>query len=542
MTINALRDIDWLITTQGRTNVRDALITAHEPNTQLDFTQPGYVVTSQLRLLCAVTAVALRRADAGIDNLRREGLAPEIVDATLAELAPACDPFDDRYPFLQRPPVPPQGPRDKAHKLGPGDQPVKKLSPSMPPDEAEQYWDLNSAGPMSLPLEDAILQLVVFHHLSMAGNNAYDGEKCQMGSPAMRFVGAGYAATEVCVVHDTLLDTLLSQIPAAWVRGTGLPAWADRRWEVSLSEESDRPVIHPLWAATWSSNVPACYWEDTRLTGVRTGGVPESWYVDAVMGTTKESRKAWWDARNVHDPFYLYMPDDKQNLKVQRLDFGVDGTQLAVQWAAEQKTAALRNNLTERVLEAPFEALQVFFARHQIEGTASSPNIRASEVFAPDPALWAFDVDADVLGEVQEQATRIERLHHAVTSVFRRKNSNERSTALVLDSLSDRRDDASNAFWRHVTVVYEDVVDAVRSADNLGSSSFEDDKYAEDEFELPEDLRRREVEAALEAFDEVANPHATQEPVQIAYVRGKLRTKLWSIANPTPSIPSKENQ
>ncbi|WP_051866672.1 type I-E CRISPR-associated protein Cse1/CasA [Corynebacterium atypicum] len=275
MTINALRDIKFLRITKGRTSVRNALLTAHDPDTQLDLNQPAYIVTSQLRLLAAVTAVALRHTDARVDKLRAQGLEQAAIDAALEDLSAGCDPFDATYPFMQRPVVPAHGPKDAARKLGPGEQPVKKLSPSMPPDDAEEYWNLANAERTSLPLADAILQLVVFHYLSMAGNNAYDGDKCQMGSPAMRFVGTGKAATEICVVHETLLDTLLSQIPTSWVHGAGLPAWADRRCEVSLTSESGRPEIHPLWAATWSSNAPACYWEDERLTGVRTGGIPE---------------------------------------------------------------------------------------------------------------------------------------------------------------------------------------------------------------------------------------------------------------------------
>lgn len=125
MTINALRDIKFLRITKGRTSVRNALLTAHDPDTQLDLNQPAYIVTSQLRLLAAVTAVALRHTDARVDKLRAQGLEQAAIDAALEDLSAGCDPFDATYPFMQRPVVPAHGPKDAARKLGPGEQPVK---------------------------------------------------------------------------------------------------------------------------------------------------------------------------------------------------------------------------------------------------------------------------------------------------------------------------------------------------------------------------------------------------------------------------------
>lgn len=267
------------------------------------------------------------------------------------------------------------------------------------------------------------------------------------------------------------------------------------------------------------------------------------------MGTTKESRKSWWDRRNIHDPFYLYMTGNKEKLKVQRLDFGIDGTQLAIEWAAENKTAALTSKLSERIFDAYGQNLQVLFARHQIEGTASSPNIRASEIFRPSPEYWAFDADDKVLTKIQDQAKQIQELHDAVTDIFREKSKKEKEAedkkkwfATVLEGLKDRKKDASNAFWRNMTSVYQDILDAVRSAEALGATASSAPMSEDDgpgQFELPDDIRQREVEAALAAFDEVANPHATQESVRIAFVRGRMRKKLWGIANP---IPTKENK
>lgn len=520
MKLNALQDCDFLKTIDGRSSVREALVNAHRPNVQLDLTDPGYVVTSQLRLLTAVAAVALRHSATPVRDIARNGLPPEAIDRAIGELAPGCDPFDKDFPFLQRPALPPVGPKDNSRKLGPNQQPVKKLSPAMPPDEAEEYWNLLCEADEELELPDALLNLVVFHNLSMAGNNAYDGDKCQMGSPAMRYVGADYTATEVLFDGPRLLDTLLAQIPRSWVEDGGLPAWADRTCEASFDEKLGR--ARPLWSATWSSNAPACHWEGQTLTGVRTGGIPESWYLKSEMGTTKESRKAWWDDRNTRDPFYLYIPNDKGELKVQRVDFGVDGTHLAVDWAAENKMEALLGSLKDGIIARPARGHRVLFARHQISGTASSPNIRASEIFAPDVDAWAFDIDNEVRVDIQRQAQKLQRLNSTLRSAIRRKNSNERGTAPVLDDLADRQGDASNAFWRRITAVYMDILTDLRDF-YTGTRPPEKE---EDGYELPASLRRRALDAALAAFDDTVAPHSLQEPAHISYVRGQLERRL----------------
>lgn len=520
MTLNALRDCAFLKTIDGRTTVRDALANAHLPNMHLDLTEPGYVVTSQLRLLTAVAAVALRHSEQSASDVARFGLPPGAIDQAIGELAPACDPFDKDFPFLQRPALPPAGPKDNSRKLGPNVQPVKKLSPAMPPDEAEEYWNLLYEPDEELELADALLNLAVFHNLSMAGNNAYDGDKCQMGSPAMRYVGADYTATEVIFDGPRLLDTLLAQIPRSWVEGGGLPAWADRTCNVSFNEKLGR--ARPLWSATWSSNAAACHWHGQTLTGVRTGGIPESWYLKSEMGTTKKSRKAWWDDRNARDPFYLYMPNDTGELKVQRVDFGVDGTALAVDWAAENKMEALLGSLKDGIIARPATGHRVLFARHQISGTASSPNIRASEIFAPDVEAWAFDIDDEVRVDIQRQALRLQRLNSTLRNAFRRKTTTERSTAPILDDLAGRQEDASNAFWRHITAVYMDTLTDLRDFyTGTRPPEKEDDGY-----ELPPSLKKRALDATLAAFDETVAPHSLQEPAHIAFVRGHLERRL----------------
>ena len=522
MTINALSDIDFLVLDNGRFSVRETLLNCHEPEFQLDKQQPGYVYTAQLRLLCQVAAVALRFESTRPRNLPKEGFSQEAIDEALSSLAVGSDPFDKTFPFMQRPALPQSNATDKSRELGPGKQPVKKLSPSMLSDEGDHYWNLLTSSKEELPLADAILQLVVYHHMSMAGNNAYDGDKCQMGSPAMRFVGADLTATEMIFHGKTLMDTLLYQIPASWVEGEGLPAWADRTCEKSLTESSGIMQAHPLWRATWSSNTPACYWEDNVLRGVRTGGIPESWYLKHEMGTTKESRKSWWDDRNTRDPFYLYMPNQDNELKVQRLDFGRDGTDLAIEWATRNKSKFMLLKFEDRLLGRPADDTTILFARHQIAGTASSPNIRASEIFLPNKNKWAFDLDDETRETIQAHAEMVQGLHGIVTRPFRRKPSNANGPIPVLEDLAGRKQDVTTEFWRRISSLYVEMLADIRSH----HASFADEAE-KPPFKFTDKFKTRCVETTLDSFDTVVNPHSEQEPARIAYVRGSLQRILY---------------
>ena len=536
MGINALTDVRFLVTQESHASLREYLLNCHRTEWALHKDIAGFRYTAQLRLAASVAAVALRY----VDNLPRKvrsgallesGLPEHAVDAALQDVEPGSDLFSEWQPIMQRPAKTPKGPKDKARALGPQQHPVKKLSPSMPPDEAETYWNLGVGAPSSLPLEAAVLELVTYHHMSMTSNNTYDGCKCRNGAPAMRAVDIGQTATEVFIRGESDLATLLQLIPKHWVEGTGLPAWADRTCKQSLVDEGEVQMAHPLWSATWSSNAPACYWEGEELHGVRTGGIPEEWYRKSEMGTTKETRKQWWDTRNQDDPFYLYMPDEQGQLKVQRLDFGRDGTELAVEWAAEGKTGALLQPPLPRISDRAPDEVQVVFVRHYIEGTVSSPNIRASEIFETSQDLWAFSIHPCLRRNVQTEAEYIQELNGAVRSPFRRKpksNSKRGNKTKVppvyLDDLADRRGDIERAFWRKIRAVYVDILQEIRQ-------HYQNSNDEPSPFELPDNLTKRCVHAGLEAFDEVVNPHSLQEPARIAFVRSNLQRRLWGISN-----------
>lgn len=514
MTINALQDIELLKMSNGRMSVREALLSAHRDGIMFSLNTPGYEFSTQLRFMAGIVAVALKHTKKKSSDLRKTGFEIEAIDQALKDLSPGAFLMDDEMPFMARPALPPKNEKDASRKLGRGANPIKKLSPSMIATEAEDYWDLLIDVPQELEVEEAAFQLMVFHYMSMAGNNKYDGDKCQMGAPALRWVGADYTLTEVSWLDSNLLDTLLPMIPKNWVAGKALPAWADRKGEYSRDEDGQ---MHPLWKATWSSNAAVAFWEDKKLTGVRTGGIPSEWFV-AEMGTTTKSWKGWWDLRNQADPFFLYRGNEKGEMKLQRLDLGRDATDLAVEWAAENKIDTFidrSNSVTGPGIEA-----RIVFMRHQLAGTASSPNIRASEIFVPDQELWAFDLDEDVRSRVMDDAEVVRNVHRVVTGPFRRRNSNESGTALVLDDLEKRRSDVSAEYWRNVT-------DSVKRILSYERDLVDQDTQDEDNSGLSKEISDAIYRAAMEAFDEVTSAYSAWQPNKAAYVRSRISRRVW---------------
>ena len=503
MGTNALRDIPWIITTEGLLTPREALLRAHQLK-GLDLSQPAYQLSSQLRILVAVLAMVIHREGDKPDF--EKGLSAEATDAVIDDIGPAANIDDPAQPFLQQPVLTPLSKTDKSRIMGTGSAfPVKKLFPTTPPDQANEFWGRSNPEVLELAAPEAVMALAVFHHFSPAGNNAYDGQKCAMGSPGLRFPGKDNTATEVLWHGSTLLETLVLNTPEPFTATYSLPAWADRTGERSCAATSEPP----LWAATWSSNAPVCVWKGTTLVGVRSGGIPETWYRPS-MGKTKESRKAWWDDRNKLDPFYFYIPDDKGVFKAQRLDIGRDPTALAVDWLAKGKFDDL-HEYRPTALKAPRTDQDLLFLRHQIGGTASSPSIRASMTLLGDHTKWSPNPSAS--NEVIHFAELLERLHRNITAPFRRFSQGDKQklarkppvTPFAFDQLEHRRVDASTAFWRRISEVFEE---ALKEIDATGCVS-----------DTTLDLVGA---AAMRAFDETLAPHYSQLEQQASYVRNHV--------------------
>lgn len=526
MSYDALRDIPWieLVDDTGvfKATIRESLLRAHEEELSLNKKVPGYLYGAENRILRDVLAVVLRYEEGyrvGAEGslaqrIIKEGISEAALDQALGKLSSASHLFSDTFPFLQRPPVKPSSAKDSARLLAPGKQPVKKLLPAMPADQGEDFWNLSVAQEESLGLAKAVQNLAIHHHYSMAGNNTYDGQKCAMGAPGIRFLGKGNTSTEIFWEGKSLLASLLQSLPNSWVEGQGLPAWADRLGETALTVDGSE---HPLWAASWSSNTAACLWEGECLVGVRIGGIPDEWYLPT-MGQDKDLRKAWWDQRNTQDPYYLYSENKQGELKAQRLDLGRDATDLAVEWASEDKVREASERRNKCFYRPDPDTSSLGFIRHQIEGTASSPSIRASQVYTPDEERWAFGQPEETQWIIKDQAHLLRKIHDTICVPFRRKNKGDEKSLLagyapvVLDHLEKLRPDVSAHYWRAITPVYEDFLRYDRG-------------QASEEVSIQGLLKRTE-KAALEAYDRAVLPYRDQNIARVEYVRGQLKFRI----------------
>ena len=535
--INCLVEVPFIPTSNGLMTVREVLIQSHDPRLKISKEMPGFMYTSLIRFLASIVAVVVQQIGIA-ENKRRlkklasAGFSPEEVDQALSKLRHASDLYDEKIPFMQQPALPISDPKHTDY-LGKGKKPVKKLIPSMPSNEAEVYWNLHTAQEQELPLETALLHLITFHFGSMVGNNKYFGRKCLTGAPAYRSGEIPGTRTEILWEGESILKSLFYMIPEDWAEGTGLPAWADRLCERSRQGQD----IHPLWAATWSSNAAATAWENTTMIGVQTGGVPNEWYIPE-MGSSPKDRDRWTDARDERDSFYLYLIKQSKKgggkLTLQHVDLGKDSTALAVEWAAKRKTLPLRNPPHPRLLKPAAEA-NVLFVQHRIEGSATSPIIRFSEIAIPSTKRWSFDADPEIVDSIAMRAALVQEIHGYVCAPFRaaKKKEPPQTKRELLDFLRNIRPDVSAAFWRKADFVFTQMLREVRRNAEI--------KQPQDSISTV--IRESLIAAADDAFDEAVAPFYDQKPAQISYTRSRIHGRVVAALNATfPASVSDERK
>ncbi|WP_311380782.1 type I-E CRISPR-associated protein Cse1/CasA [Arthrobacter sp. ISL-28] len=432
-----LRAVPWIRTSDGLRTVRETLLGAHriaglEPGLN------GIEVGTFLRVLTSVASLVLRHQSSSACSFQTES-----VDAVLEMLSPASNLFDPEWPFMQTT-------HDGSGITSGPKAPVKKLYPWMPGDRAEEFWTGGSVA-KEFDTTAATLALAVHYHYSFGGNNRIDGRACVNGSPGIRYPGVGYTATEVLWRGETLFETLLMNTPRSWVGGDGLPAWADP--VCARSKGGPGEPEHPLWRATWGSNTAQCLWDGGVLTAVSTGG---SVYLPPTMGAGKEAAKAWWDHRNTEDTFYLYADIETKNAagtvtsvqrRAQRLDLGHQETDLAVEWNAKGLSSAVRSR-SKGTVRTPGRGTQLMFLRHLVEGSASSPVVRRTEVLISSAKKWM--VDEDRADAVADAASLVKAVCSELSKPFTVKGR--------LTALRDRRTDAETAFWLKVSAPFEDFI------------------------------------------------------------------------------------
>lgn len=544
MELNAIEDVAWIDTTVGLMTPKDFLLECHTPDVALRLDRPAFEVSAQIRFLTSILAVAIHhesvevRPGRGIvKDLINNGLSRDAADFMVEQLKDGSNVFDTEQPFMQRPALPREEKKigDRYSTTQP--DAVKKLSPGMPPDESEEFWNRRVAYPTALDLPEALLRLTTYHHFSPAGNLQVKifyrmsrtsqpisyTEKARMGTPGFHFPGPGLTATEFYwrYPNGSFLKTLLSSLPARWVNEGGLPAFADRSCEKSRASNGD---VCALWSATWTSNTAIGFWNGTDLVQVRVCGVPEEWLPFPLEKTQEGNKlkfdysplKAWWDQRNTQDPFYFYLADSKGKFKAQRLDIGRDPTDLSVEWYSLEKSEKLLARSAGNLFPPRFEITdfpEPVFLRHLAKGTSSSAVIRASEVFQPRRDQWGFDLPEDKQDAIVAMAVVVRDLHRYVTAVFPRGESKTQGgkarTQRTRPLLAGRYNDVSSEFWRRISAVYEGFIQSLRAHESYPG-------------DLLTDLRA----ASLETFDEITEPYLATDAQQIYELRADLQRDI----------------
>ena len=233
MKCDVFRELPLIKTTSGTLTIEETLKRLGDRDFFLNQSIDGLEFGASWRLLTSITAVCLQCEP---EAAKEPSLPLSAINKGLATLFEAENLFGGRYPFFQRLPVPTQ----KANK------PTWKLSPTVPSNESQSYWDLDKFKPETMQLSQAAMALIVFATYSLVGNSKYDGSKCLNGSPGVCYSRIGDTATEIFIKSDTLYESILKSIPKSWIKPGGLPAWADRTGEKSLLSDGS---MHPLWQA-----------------------------------------------------------------------------------------------------------------------------------------------------------------------------------------------------------------------------------------------------------------------------------------------------
>lgn len=540
---DALKTVQWIHTTSGPCTPYEFLLHCHETDYRLDLNRPGYVVGAQFRFLLSLVALAVReeipeserpsgkisRKQANI--LVAKGFKEESVAAAYEKVAPCVNLRDPKYPFMQRPPEKDANPKSRKTELGPGIDQVYVLSPTNGAERPATFWNMFANNhPSQVPGDyptlseaEATLAFTCFHYYSLTNNGGYMFErgvrpsiKPQNGTPAMHRPGPGVTVTEIAWMFHSSgpLKDLLAMLPQEWISGTGLPARADRTGSQSRTREGH----HPLWKATWSSNTSVGYWENNRLTGARTAGVPAAWMPlsESVLAEGNDELAKWWTRRNLDDPFALYRQSSTDIPRPERVDLGTDATELAVEWVAEKKISDLAERSGNRVL--PFSSedseARIVFLRHLVGGNSGSFFITNSEVFVPDRTLWGIGLAEDTLDEVSEAADLVLEIRNRFVSIFSDSQSRGKTSGKKSEKspgfkkpimFRQLRRYASTSYWRAITRPYEQFLQ-----DMAGGTA--------DSEKLGEEILR----VTCAAYDEVTEPYLEQNPAQVYSTRAYL--------------------
>lgn len=440
--VSALTDVAWVGTTSGPMTVRDVLAQAHA--LMLDVTsQDAVLVGATLRLLSHLAAVVVRLDPGGVDTGQFSG---DAVDAAI-DMVGDCALLGGDVGFL--------------HVRG-GDaltaqqRSLRRLSPALHPVSALNFWERSTPNPDRLSPEQACRALVAYSAAFPVGNNKRGGVKCRANGPAIYGSAAGGAVTvEAWVAGENLHDTLLMNMPSAWVNEGGLPAWAD-----PLATQGETP----LWEASWTPNTVGATWDKGDLVGVTLGGVPFGWLPKRVRdlgqdntGEAKAALKEFLRERNTsNNPAALWKPPVKSGWRP-RLELimpTTSATPLAVTWLREGYWTLVAERSASMVQPVSSGA-DLWLTWTQVDGKVAAPSVRATKLLDANQGVWL--PDGEVADLLQDFGALITKTVWALTNPFRadtQTDKKKRGTGQIVWSLNAPKTQeqrlqriVANKFW-----------------------------------------------------------------------------------------------
>lgn len=304
----------------------------------------------------------------------------------------------------------------------------------------------------------------------------------------------GYPVNEAIYEGETLTDTILNSVSRSHVEGGGLPAWADRTGEKSVTVEK----MSPLWRDTVMPNAAVVLWEDDMVTRARCGGVPDEW---VPLACGDREFKEFHEVRREHDLFYpSYFQEDEDNQKACLLRLPCDGgeVEMAVAWASD--SIKFRGKSTERVGEYTAPGTSLVIVYHAFEGTSTTAVLRHSRVISTHPSLWI------VSGNDTRPTTNTLRAASEFVSMVAAHEKRISSHKGFLESAAK---DILSLYWTGVEYRFRDMALSIRNDDPFGT---------EDKKEI--------ARIFLSSFDRVTETYALQNPQEVFGLRKRLNISL----------------
>lgn len=493
---NVLTDIPWITTTEGKKTIEETLLLSHVEGFNISKDQEGFFYGAQMRILAQVTALAIRNADRHTDDILDDGFSQETLNKTFEQLDEGAHLRSGKYPYMQ-------WPLDTVSQEK-GKKPVTKLLPTVTSDAAYGFWDLH-AMPNELDPSEATLWVTVWGMYSMTGNTKISGKKPENFTPAFR-LSPKHVPTEVIYEGDSLLETLIRHIdPAMLEEPKGLPAWADRTGEKSNSKTR----MSRLWKATWTSNACILHWNDDSdssvVQHVEIGGTPENWCPLPIKGNEKE----WSDSRDQEDFFYCYKTHEYKGNTTRKLSYfplDQNATALAVTWA----TANIYQ--PNRISISTGKNITPVLIQHRVEGTATSPSIRASRVTTTDPKTWvvAGNTDPDVVRNVKMLAEYVNDMRGCLEKAMQKRKDPESQKGYVFDEeFTPIRQDVLETFWNNLEQTYR-----------KAALSFEEGE------EFDQNIQRDIKNLTVATFKDITQPLQFTNPRKVFQSTKRLQTLL----------------